>query len=146
MRGENIMDENDNRKILEREWERAAENPFPRYNHIELVRVERDDVELAVDLVPESMNFAGTVHGGLYFTMADFCAATTARTDGRRYVTQSAQVHYLKTVREGRIAACSKVIHRGKNTCLVEVEIRSEEDELLFKAAVTMFCLGMSKD
>ena len=129
-------------KLLEKVRERSLANPFPKYNHIQLTVLERDHVEVCVDLEPESMNYAGTVHGGLYFTMADFCAATTARTDGRKYVTLDAEVHYLKTVSGGRITAKSKLIHRGRTSVLVGVDVFSEEDVLLFTSRVTLFCVG----
>ncbi len=129
-------------EILERVRKRVIVNPFPNYNHIKLSVLQRDYVEMYVDIVPESRNAAGTVHGGLYFTLADFCAATTARTDGRRYVTQSAEVHYLKTVREGKITAKSRLVHRGRTNVLIEVDIVDEQEKLLFRASVSLFCLG----
>ena len=128
--------------VLEKVRERSLANPFPKYNHIQLSVLEKDHVEVYVDLKPESMNYAGAVHGGLMFTMADFCAATTARTDGRKYVTLDAEAHYLKNVREGRITAKSRVVHRGRTSVLVDVDIFSEEEKLLFTSRVTMFCVG----
>ena len=128
--------------MLEKVRERALANPFPKYNHIVLSVLERDHVEMFVDAQPESMNYAGAVHGGLFFTMADFCAATTARTDGRKYVTLDAEVHYLKNVKSGRITAKSTLVHRGRTSVLVDVNVYSEDDVLLFTARVTLFCVG----
>ena len=127
-------------EILARARQRAEENPFPRHNHIRIGKIERDHVELYIDPEPESLNFNGTVHGGLLFTMADFCGATTARTDGRDYATISAEAHYLKSVSEGRITAESRLVHRGKTSVLVEVDITDEQGVLLFRASITMFC------
>ena len=129
-------------EILKRVYERALRNPFPMYNHIQIGVVEQDHVEVFVDLCDESMNVKGTVHGGLLFTMADFCGATCARTDGREYSTMSAEVHYLKTAVSGRITARSSVIHRGRTTVLVGTDIYDEQERLLFKATLTMFCIG----
>ena len=129
-------------EILALVRERSLANPFPKYCHMELSVLQRDYAEIYVDLVPELMNYAGTVHGGLLFTMADFCAATTARTDGRKYVTLSAESHYMKNVRDGRITAKSRVIHRGRTSVLVDVNVFSEEEVLLFTARVTLFCVG----
>ena len=129
-------------EILERVRQRALRNPFPDYNHIKLADIRRDYVEMYVDIVPESRNAAGNVHGGLFFTLADFCAATTARTDGRKYVTQSAEVHYLKTAHEGRITAKSRLVHRGRTSVLIEVDIFDEKERLLFRSSMSMFCIG----
>ena len=122
--------------------ERSLANPFPKYCRMELSVLERDHVEITVDLIPELMNYAGAVHGGLMFTMADFCAATTARTDGRKYVTLDAEAHYLKNVKSGRITAKSRLIHRGCTSVLVDVDVLSEEEVLLFTSRITLFCVG----
>ena len=109
---------------------------------MELSVLKRDHVEITVDLVPELMNYAGAVHGGLLFTMADFCAATTARTDGRKYVTLDAEAHYLKNVKSGRVTAKSRLVHRGRTSVLVDVDVFSEEEKLLFTSRITLFCVG----
>lgn len=134
------ISEAEQEEILGRVRQRAEKNPFPRYNHIRIGKIERDHVVLYVDAVSESLNAKGTVHGGLLFAMADFCGATTARTDGRSYTTLSAEAHYLKGVSGGRITAESRLVHRGKTTVLVEVDITDEQGALLFRASITMFC------
>ena len=128
--------------ILEKVRERSLANPFPIYNHIQLSVLETDHVEMYVDPVPESKNYAGAIHGALLFTMADYCAATTARTDGRKYVTLDAEAHYLKNVKEGRVTARSRVVHRGRTSVLVDVSVYSEDEKLLCTARITMFCVG----
>ena len=105
-------------------------------------RLERDSAEVIVDLVPESMNRSGYVHGGMLFAMADFCGGLTARTDGREYVTQSAHISYITGVKEGRIRAVGSVLHRGRKTTVVEVHVYSEKDVLLCKVMVSMFCVS----
>ena len=64
-------------------------NPFARLAGIHIQLLERDHAVLEVQLRPELLNPLGAVHGGLLFTLADCCSGVTARTDGRRYVTQS---------------------------------------------------------
>ena len=131
----------DRNEYYEREKAYYDKNTFIGYNHIELSCVDQDHVEVYVDLVPESLNGMGKVHGGMYFTMCDYCGLAAARTDGRRYVTQSAAVNYLTTVSEGRITAKADVVRRGRATCLVEVNVYSDKDKLLFNAMVTAFCI-----
>ena len=132
----------DEEELLALVRERSLANPFPRYSQIEISVLEKDHVEVYVDLKPELKNYAGAAHGGLLFTMADYCASTTARTDGRKYVTLDAEAHYLKNVTKGRITARSKVIHRGRTSILVDVDIFSEDENLLFTSRITLFCVG----
>ena len=125
--------------------ERSLANPFPRHCDIVLAELKRDYAEVYVDLSPELTNYAGSAHGGLLFTMADYCASTTARTDGRKYVTLNAEAHYLKNAKSGRITAKSRLIRRGRTSVLVDVDVFSEENVLLFTSSITLFCLGEYK-
>ena len=101
-------------------------------------------MEVCVDLDgrDELKNLVGFVHGGLLFTMVDFCAATAARTDGRKYVTLQADTHYTGNVTEGRITAKSRIIHRGRSSVLVHVDVFDQQEKLLCCSDVTMFCVG----
>ena len=46
-------------------------NPFLDYNHIKVVSASPDRAEMAVELVPESHNLYGFMHGGLIYTLLD---------------------------------------------------------------------------
>lgn len=128
-------------QLFEREYERLKTNRYINHNHIVLSKVEPDYAEMYVDIVPESRNQIGSVHGGLYFSMADCCAGITSRTDGRKYVTQNAQVNYIRAGKEGRITAKSRMIHRGHSGCLSDVNIFDEEETLLFAARFFFYCV-----
>ena len=58
-------------------------NPFMSYNHIQICKVDPDCCVVKVNLVAESMNLHGHVHGGLLYAMADCVAGIFARMDGR---------------------------------------------------------------
>lgn len=45
-------------------------NPFMSYNHIQICKVDPDCCVVKVNLVAESMNLHGHVHGGLLYAMA----------------------------------------------------------------------------
>ena len=70
-------------ELLQKETELQNANVFCVHNHVEVVDVKKDYAEVRLNLVPESMNFRGTVHGGAYFSMADMCSGMVCRTDGR---------------------------------------------------------------
>ena len=104
--------------------------------------VKKDYAEVRLELVPESMNFRGTVHGGAYFTMADMCSGIVCRTDGRSYATQHASVEYLRSADGGVLTGRGRVIHRGRTSCVVEVRITTEEDKLVFIGTFQFACIG----
>ena len=47
----------------------------------------------------------------------------------------------LLTDKEGKLTATSKVVHRGKTSCLIEVEIRDDADKLVYQGSCTYFCI-----
>lgn len=122
--------------------QQMRENPFMLHNFIEVNTVRRDYAELFIDIRRETTNSYGFVHGGAFFTMADCCAGMTARTDGRRYVTQDASVQFLHNTGSGRITACGTVLSRGKRVCVVEVRVADEAGGLLFHGTFSMFCIN----
>lgn len=124
----------------------AESNPYLKMNHIEIDKIQRDYVRLCVTLRPELCNPYGMAHGGLLFTMSDCCAGINARTDGRNYVTLDADFHFLKNVRGGVLIAESRLIHRGKTTCLLRVTIHDEDGTVLTDGTFTMFCIDRKKE
>ena len=121
---------------------KMRENPFMSFNHIKIGVVESDHAEVWLDIQPESTNIYGVVHGGALFTMADCCAGLTARSDGREYVTQNASVSFVSNTPKGKITAYGKVISRGHRVCIVDVEIRTGENTLIFHSTFSMYCVS----
>ncbi len=128
------------------ETKRNEGNPFLTHNHIHVGEVREDYAQMYVDIERDSINSIGVVHGGLYFSMADTAAGTAARTDGRAYITQSANVHYLRSAKEGRITAEANVIRRGRTGALMDVRVTEEDGKLCFYGTYYFFCIGDRKD
>ena len=119
---------------------RNSRNPFIRHNGIEVVSIEPDHAVLQLTIRPESLNLYGLVHGGAIYAMADNAAGSAASTDGRSYVTQASNMHFLRNQTEGTITAEAVVRHRGRTTVLVEVTVTGEEGKLLAAGTFTFFC------
>ena len=116
--------------------------PYIQYNGMVIDRMEPDSAAMHVEMRHEFENPYGMAHGGLLFTLIDTTAGTTARADGRRYLTLNANVNYLRSGKgSGRITSCGRIVHRGRTTAVVDVDVRDEEDRLLCTGTVTMFCL-----
>ena len=133
----------EDKERLESEESRNHRNPFLFHNHIHVGKVENDYAEMYVDIEPDSINSIGVVHGGLYFTMGDTAAGTAARTDGRGYITQNANVHYLRSAKSGRITAKAHVLRRGRTGALMEVRVTEEDGTLCFYGTYYFYCTGV---
>lgn len=73
--------------------------------------------------------------------MADNATGYAAHTDGRSYVTQSSAMHFLRNQTDGVVRADARVRHRGRTTCLVDVDILGEGEKLLATGEFTYFCI-----
>jgi len=116
-------------------------NYFMIYNGITVTKVEKDLSEAELVVGPNSLNPLGTMHGGLYFTMADCAASAAARSDGQNYVTLGSSFDYIRSSREGRVRAIAEVRHRGRTVCRVAARVVDEHDRLLAEGNFTMYCL-----
>ncbi|WP_294855355.1 PaaI family thioesterase [uncultured Oscillibacter sp.] len=120
---------------------RIMQNHFMTYNLIELSMLEQDRAECRLTLREESTNPYGMLHGGALYTMADCATGSAAHSDGRTYVTQNSSMNFLANIKEGTAVASASVVHRGRKTCLVNVNITSEATgRLLATGSFTFFC------
>ncbi|MBE7002813.1 MAG: PaaI family thioesterase [Ruminococcaceae bacterium] len=121
--------------------ELSGGNAFAAFNHLELEHVEPDYAVFRLHIQPESKNPYGYVHGGMLAGMADNAAGYAAHSDGRAYVTLSSHLNYMHNQAGGVIRAEGRVLHRGKTTCVVRVDIRGENGTLLATGELIYFCV-----
>ena len=119
-------------------------NAFMFHNYIEMESAERDKAVFKLVIRPESKNPYGIVHGRAIYTMADNAAGAVAHSDGRYYVTQTSSLHFLRNQAEGVVRAEARIRHRGKSTCLVDVDITGEGNILLATGQFTYFCVDIN--
>ena len=120
-------------------------NAFTDHNFIRLESVEPDRAVYRLDIRPESRNPWGMVHGGALYTLADDAAGTAAHSDGRHYVTQHGDLHFLDNRAHGTVRATGRVRRRGRSTVLVDVEIADEAGALLAAGTFTYFCVDRKR-
>ena len=133
------------RSLKERSLEVNRHNPFVQLIGVEIAEVGPDRSLLRLELRPEMLNPHGLVHGGALFTLADNAAGCASSTDGRTYVTQGGDIHFLHTQASGAVWAEALVKHRGRSTVLVEVTLTGEGGRLLATASFTYFCVDGSE-
>lgn len=133
------------RSLKEKSMEVNRRNPFVQLLGVEIAEVGPDRSLLRLALRPETLNPHGLVHGGALFTLADNAAGCAASTDGRTYVTQAGDIHFLRVQAYGAVQAEARVRHRGRSTVLVEVTLTGEEGRLLATASFTYFCVDGSE-
>ena len=117
-------------------------NAFAQICGIKVAEMRYDYVKMTAEVRPELLNPLGRVHGGMLYTLADCCSGLTARTDGRKYVTQNGSLNYLSNVAQGHLEAESRVIRRGRTVCVLDIAVRCpEENKLLAEGIFTMYAI-----
>ena len=117
-------------------------NAFAEHNGIQYRVVGPEQAEATLEVVPDSLNPYGLLHGGAYYTLADCACGCACRSDGRRYVTLHGGIDFIRSARSGKVTATARVRHRGKSTCQLAVEICDGSGTLLATGDFTFFCIN----
>jgi 1,4-dihydroxy-2-naphthoyl-CoA hydrolase len=123
----------------------AARGGFELALGMTFTRASADEVELEVPVRPELLQPYGLVHGGVYSSIiesaASVGAALFAMRSGQTTVGLENTTSFLRAVRSGKLVAVAKPLHRGRQTQVWEVEVRSDEGKLAATGRVRMLCL-----
>ncbi|TCJ97611.1 PaaI family thioesterase [Nocardia alba] len=93
-------------------------------------------------VAPHVVNTSGGLQGGLIATLADIAAGTLAlesRPPNAGIVTSDLSVRYFRPITEGTARAVSKIVHAGKRSIVVQVEVFDGEDGALAALATVNF-------
>ena len=93
------------------------------------IELESASADLAVghlDWAPERCTAGGIMHGGALMALADSIGAICAFAglpEGASTATTSSATNLFRAVREGRVTARSRPLHRGRTLVVVETEL-----------------------
>lgn len=119
-------------------------NAFANYNGITVRQLDSGKAEAKLTVGANNYNPHGKLHGGAYYTLADCAAGAACRTDGRKYVTLDGTIHFIRAADKGIVTASAEVIHHGRTTSLVQIEITGEDGTLYATGDFTFFCISGS--
>lgn len=106
---------------------------------MKLVELREGYAKVELTIGESSMNYMGSMHGGLLYTMADVAAGSALVFCEKQAVTLSAATEYIKAAFSGKVIAEGKVIALGKTISRCEVQVYSGEGILYSKSHITMF-------
>ena len=107
-------------------------NGFISNNNFELLEVEEGkSAVIKANITESSLNPYGIAHGGFIFGLGDTSMGVVARTTGRKAVTLSANITYLKPSTGEYLIAKSEIIKDGKTTCFIRSNIYNDKDVLV---------------
>jgi 1,4-dihydroxy-2-naphthoyl-CoA hydrolase len=134
------MDDADVLKMLN-----AARGGFEVALGMTFTRASADEVEVEVPVRPDLLQPYGLVHGGVYSsiieTAASVGAALFAMRNGQTTVGLENTTSFLRAVRNGKLTAIARPLHRGRATQVWEVEVRNDEGKVAASGRVRLLCL-----
>ena len=119
--------------------------PLAAHLGIEAVEGGRATVVLRGAWAAEHCTAAGVLHGGYLMKLADAAAATLAYLNlpsGATTATIEAKTNFLAAVREGAVTARAELVHAGKRTIVVQVDITADDGRLVSRTLQTQAVIG----
>lgn len=133
------MNSADEREVLPaRRVERFRRDPFARRMGFELVEAGPGYARVAVDLTEDLFNFAGTPHGGLLFSLADYAFAVASNSHGRIALATNVTIQFMTKAEAGeRLYAEAKESHLTRRAGFYDMTVTTESGSLVAR------CLGV---
>lgn len=103
---------------------------------------ETGEATLAIDVIEEMVNVNGAIHGGMTFTLADYCAGAGCFALGYRVATMQASVNYIRAINKGRLIAKNTVLHHGRRSIVCDVKVNDDKGDLILSGTFTMAVIG----
>ncbi len=112
----------------------VASMPHAQALGITLESATAEEVAGGFDWAAERCTAGGVIHGGALMALADSVGAVCAFLGlpaGATTATTSSTTHFLRAVREGRVTATSRVVHRGRTQVVVRTDLTDASDRLV---------------
>ena len=122
--------------------DRNTNNRYANDAGIRITKISEGHAEAVVDLDERHQNIIGSVHGGVYFTLADSTAGCVAASYGSYCTTVNSSIQYLSAAIGNRqLIAVADAIKHGKKLTVIDVRISDETGRLLVQATMTFMSL-----
>jgi len=107
---------------------------------MELLEIKKGWALVRLPVADKLTNAIGLVHGGAIFSAADSAvgmALVGMTSRDENISTLEMKINYMKPVKGREIMAEAKIIHRGSQTAIGDVDVRDEERNLISKGLAT---------
>jgi 1,4-dihydroxy-2-naphthoyl-CoA hydrolase len=112
----------------------VATMPHAQALGITLDAANSEEVVGGFDWAAERCTAGGVIHGGALMALADSVGAVCAflgLPEGATTATTSSTTHFLRAVREGRVTATARPLHRGRSQVVVKTDLVDDQGRLV---------------
>ena len=107
-------------------------NGFMKDHDFKLINYDNNECVLEAPINEKTLNPYDMAHGGLIFGLMDTCGGMHVILEtGRKVVTISSSINFIKPGMGNKLIAKSKAIKIGKNLCVIEVNTYNDIDNLV---------------
>lgn len=107
-------------------------SPVAHHWGIEILEAELGAVSLGMEIRADMSNTNDVCHGGVIFTLADFCFGYAANSYNDRCTAASCDINFFKPGEVGdRLTARAREIWRRGRSCFYDVTITNQDDETI---------------
>ncbi len=114
---------------------------FATTNGMVIDEIGEDYAICSMKVCENHINAAGSVMGGVYFTLADFAFAVSVNNVHKVTVGMDSNITFLVPAKGDKLIATAKVIRSGKTTTFCEVQVKDSFDRLCVVFTGTAFKL-----
>ncbi|WP_407293601.1 PaaI family thioesterase [Stutzerimonas zhaodongensis] len=117
----------------------GSSSAFGRLLGLEILKAEKGEASLRLEMHDGLRNLHGKLHGGALFSLIDTAmgqASHSLNGGEPNSVTLECKVNYIRPVTEGGLTCRAWVVHGGRRTQVIEAEVHQGE-KLVAKAQAT---------
>ena len=122
--------------------------PFWSLINMDLVDVKKGWARVKLPYDKKLDHAYGSAHGAAVFAPADSAVAMALQgmvAKDEVFTTVEMKINYLKPFYKGEIVAEAKIVHKGGNIAIGDVEIRNSDGALIAKALATYMIMKRDK-
>ena len=113
------------------------------FENYEIKEMRDGRVTVTTKVVNSSLNYYGNAHGGYLYTLCDQISGLVVISLDLDVVTLQSSINYLKAAYLGdELTIKVECVHKGRTTCVVDVDLINQDGKNVCKATFTMFITG----
>jgi len=118
----------------------SEEHPYHRFIGVKVEKAAGGMCRMRFSPSENTLNMAGVVHGGIYYTVLDlaaFLASASLFADDQLTVTSDINVSVMKAVAAGEMTVEAKVLKMGRRSCFIDSRIFDRDGDMAAIGRIT---------
>ena len=137
------------KESYEKALRKAIENaPYYQLLQIRLEEIDAGYARFRMPFRRELVQGYGVAHGGAITSLADTAVAFALMTliqPGERVTTVEMKINFLAAVTEGELIGESRILQKGKQLALADMEVKDGKGKLVAKGLATYMILSLGQ-